>query len=127
MRKRHWAKTLLLTTAIVLGLYQNQSVAADSTMPPAVRHFVTSATLTTANLGANGVYTGSWQDSTASGQKTIMITAYTAQSGSFVVQLADNQGQTVFTSQTFSVTSGTPFNTGFIPIYTRYWRVVYTN
>lgn len=118
----------ILALILSLILIPISAIAADVLGSQPVRSITSSTILTTSNLSNGGVYTSPWQDS-STGQKFLVVTAYThsGQSGSFVVQFTEDQAQSPTTSQTFNVTGGTVFTSVSIPIVNRYYRVVYTN
>lgn len=106
------------------------TTSAGTDVTPGAGTYALSKTqiITTTVLGASANQTYGWYD-TSNGQKFVSVSVYTDKGGSFVVEYTDDTAKTPYfnTGTTYSVTGGTPLNTGVIYIPTRYWRINYTN
>jgi len=80
-------------------------------------------------LAANGVFTGAWHDSQADGVLFVMVSAFSAQAGTFVIQESDDISNANFTKSLIgSVNVAVSTLARYVvTIKARYWRIVYTN
>jgi len=84
---------------------------------------------TTTPLAANGVFTGAWHDSQLDGTLFVLVSAFTNQSGTYIIQETDDQSNVnLIRSLVGNVTvTASTLNRTVALIKCRYWRIVYTN
>src|SRR5271157_379325 len=84
---------------------------------------------TTTPLAANGVFTGAWHDSQLDGTLFVLVSAFTNQSGTYIIQETDDQSNVNLIRSLVGnvVVTASTLNRTVALIKCRYWRIVYTN